>query len=387
MSVARPGRPGQIVTFYSYKGGVGRSRALANTAYQLAREKKRVLCLDFDLEAPGLIGYFEKWDKAPAVAYEQREGLIDLFYSYKEYLGLPSPLSRVLDWKTLVHAVTIRSGDDLFQVDLIGPGRQTEDYGRRVTQFDWRAFYEEWEGGAFIEHLRELFRQEYDYVLLDSRTGLSDVGGICSIQFPTIVVVVFNSSPQGLKGLEGIVASIEAQHRMLRGDGPDRVPVIPLPSRIDRKEEKGEYEQWFKRVAAGRLGQLLAPLSEGASIETLLQRLTIGYVPWYSYRDDLESESESLEDVGANAWRYQNLVRLIYDAPRRMGVLPLVSIAEERIRSKLTDEENDISADLRLLVDLDPAAAPLGSSFGAVVRTIPERHFAVEIKRPAPDLK
>ena len=42
------------VTFYSYKGGVGRTMALANVAAMLAKEGRRVLLIDFDLEAPGL---------------------------------------------------------------------------------------------------------------------------------------------------------------------------------------------------------------------------------------------------------------------------------------------------------------------------------------------
>ena len=54
---------GQIITFYSYKGGTGRSMALANIACILADEQKLkngkgVLMIDWDLEAPGLHRYF-----------------------------------------------------------------------------------------------------------------------------------------------------------------------------------------------------------------------------------------------------------------------------------------------------------------------------------------
>lgn len=44
----------RFVAFYSYKGGVGRTLALANCARVLAAGGKRVLLMDFDLEAPGL---------------------------------------------------------------------------------------------------------------------------------------------------------------------------------------------------------------------------------------------------------------------------------------------------------------------------------------------
>lgn len=48
-------RPHRIV-FFGLKGGVGRSTALCMTAWGLARQGKRVLLLDFDLESPGLSG-------------------------------------------------------------------------------------------------------------------------------------------------------------------------------------------------------------------------------------------------------------------------------------------------------------------------------------------
>src|SRR5438105_13541357 len=49
---------GQILTFYSFKGGVGRTMSLANVATLLAQRRRRVLAIDFDLEAPGLHRYF-----------------------------------------------------------------------------------------------------------------------------------------------------------------------------------------------------------------------------------------------------------------------------------------------------------------------------------------
>ena len=49
---------GTIVTFYSYKGGTGRTMALANVAWILASQGKRVLAVDWDLESPGLHQYY-----------------------------------------------------------------------------------------------------------------------------------------------------------------------------------------------------------------------------------------------------------------------------------------------------------------------------------------
>lgn len=49
---------GRVITFYSYKGGVGRSFALANIGTILSQWGYRTLVIDFDLEAPGLNHFF-----------------------------------------------------------------------------------------------------------------------------------------------------------------------------------------------------------------------------------------------------------------------------------------------------------------------------------------
>ena len=64
-------------TFYSYKGGVGRTLALVNIANRLAEFGKKVCILDFDLEAPGLQSKYAKELQQPI-----DKGLVDYIYSY-----------------------------------------------------------------------------------------------------------------------------------------------------------------------------------------------------------------------------------------------------------------------------------------------------------------
>ncbi len=81
-----------IYTFYSYKGGVGRSMALANVAELFYRRGLRVVMIDWDLEAPGLENYFySSPDELEHVRCQL--GLIDLLQAYKrQYPRLPLPL-------------------------------------------------------------------------------------------------------------------------------------------------------------------------------------------------------------------------------------------------------------------------------------------------------
>src|SRR4051812_44817310 len=59
---------GEIVTFYSFKGGSGRTMALANVAWILAASGLRVLVVDWDLEAPGLPKFFRPFIDDSVVA-------------------------------------------------------------------------------------------------------------------------------------------------------------------------------------------------------------------------------------------------------------------------------------------------------------------------------
>lgn len=65
-----------ISTFYSFKGGVGRTMALVNVAVELAQRGRKVFAVDFDLEAPGL-DTFDVLRSPPASA-----GTVDFVREY-----------------------------------------------------------------------------------------------------------------------------------------------------------------------------------------------------------------------------------------------------------------------------------------------------------------
>src|SRR6185437_8475383 len=76
---SQEGRDGRIVTFYSFKGGTGRTMALANVAWVLAANGRRVLVADWDLESPGLHLFFQPFMDARA---SDPPGIIDLVRRY-----------------------------------------------------------------------------------------------------------------------------------------------------------------------------------------------------------------------------------------------------------------------------------------------------------------
>ena len=81
-------------TFYSYKGGVGRSLALANTAALLVRRGRCVILIDFDLEAPGL----DSFEEFSSVA--GKSGVVEYVTEFKETRRAPEPSAsvRTVSW-------------------------------------------------------------------------------------------------------------------------------------------------------------------------------------------------------------------------------------------------------------------------------------------------
>ena len=86
------------------------------------------------------------------------------------------------------------------RLDLVPAGLQNHTYSTRVNSFDWGSFYERLGGGTFLDAVKKRLREEekYDYILIDSRTGVSDTSGICTVQIPDILVICFTLNRQSI---------------------------------------------------------------------------------------------------------------------------------------------------------------------------------------------
>lgn len=306
------GAGGRVITFYSYKGGVGRSRALANVALQLARRGNSVLCIDFDLEAPGLADYF-KGDAFTWAGSEPDDhaGLIDLFCSYRDNLLSRFPRRGIRGADLLQ---TIKISKTQAEIGFVGPGRQGRDYKQLVCNFDWRSFYEDWDGGAFVEQLKQEFTAKYDYVLVDSRTGFNDISGVCTVHLPDVLVAVFTPGPQSQKGLVDALECVEANRIQLRPKEPFH--IVPLPCRVDRDVAREAfarvaYDSWFEHLLGSYFAKKVLALGGGWRPDEYFRSVAVEYFSTFVYEDTLESLVHHIDDEAGNAWKYRNLIKAI----------------------------------------------------------------------------
>lgn len=335
-----PTRPGRIVTFYSYKGGTGRSMALANVAWILASGSKRVLVLDWDLEAPGLQRYFRPFllDKD----LTSSEGVVDFITDFMLEAITPVAEGETVpaDWYAeradlSQYAVSLnwkfpRGG----QIDFVPAGRQGPDYATRFAAINWQNFYDRLGGGALLEEAKRQASAQYDYVLIDSRTGVSDTSGICTVQMPDTLVVCFTFNNQSIEGAAAITQFVYEQRgrhsyaaaqagaaapaqsaqsaqpaqpaQTRSGDGagpasavgsvyesPHDFRILPVPTRVELAEKekldrRKEFARWRFDPFIGRI--------PAAQRRAFWAAVEVPYVPYFAYEEILAPFNEDPRD-------------------------------------------------------------------------------------------
>ena len=280
-----------IITFYSYKGGVGRSMALANVAILLARRGLRVLAVDWDLEAPGLDQYF-----SPFRLEASSGGLLQFIIGLSK--GEP------LDYKQYLSKIAETNGNELW---FLPSGREgDEDYTSNLERFDWRAFFMTQGGGASIEDLRRRWRAEFDIVLIDSRTGLADTAGICTIQLPDIVVAMFTANYQSLYGVRDVMRLAQQARQML---AYDRMPltIFPLPSRFGVSSEFRESQEWIARFEEALSEFYREWLPKRVRPKFVLERIKVPQVDYFGFGEKLAVIEQGTADPHGMGFIYRRV--------------------------------------------------------------------------------
>lgn len=169
------------VVFFSIKGGVGRSTALAATAWALAQAGQRVLVLDLDLESPGLSSALLPSERRPefGIADWLVEDLVGNGDAVLDGLWSTSTLSRDGD----IRVVPAHGRD---------PGEYVSKLGRVwMPKVQADGTRENWSQRLhrLIERLEAQHRP--DVILIDSRAGIDEVASSCVTDLGAGLVLLF----------------------------------------------------------------------------------------------------------------------------------------------------------------------------------------------------
>jgi len=233
----------ETITFYSYKGGVGRTLALANVAIYLSRFGLNVCIMDFDLEAPGLHYKFPDLIKTS----DLKVGLVDYIYNFTQHSSTSKSLR---DYTVEI----IPSSRNQGKIDLIPAGNVlSPSYWQKLASIDWHhLFYSDHgEGIPLFFDLKEKIKKQLnpDFLLIDSRTGITEMSGLCTSLLADKVVFLFTNNQENIDGAAQIIHSIRQSTMSPRCEAIKIVCAltrIPMPK--DDEDNKNKEQEIIQKI-------------------------------------------------------------------------------------------------------------------------------------------
>lgn len=189
----------KVISFYSFKGGVGRTAALAHVAYILALRGKKVVIVDMDIEAPGMSTIFN-----PNVYQEPKFGLIDYFidrFSKGEEIEKRILITDVFSEVFLneIHGRLFIVPAGILDIDYLG---KVDGFKAHLVHSSSKDYWNE-----LVDDLNNHIKP--DIILIDTRTGLNSWGALAILKISNSVVFFAYPNQENMHGLKVIIKAMK----------------------------------------------------------------------------------------------------------------------------------------------------------------------------------
>lgn len=230
------GKTPPILSFYSYKGGVGRTTALASIAIQYARKGKRVLALDIDLEAPGLASIFP-----PPGGNISGVGVVDFLMEFP-VTGSAFPiedLSYVYDEPSVV-------GSNGGEIHIVPAGVVNSEYLETLARVNYRriAIGTDSSLSQLLKQLRNKIKP--DVFLIDSRAGLHDIGGLALSPLVHRHIIFGLDSEQSWRGIALAIQHLGAE-RVVRNLKQQECVLVQSMASPNQEIREASVQRFLER--------------------------------------------------------------------------------------------------------------------------------------------
>ena len=237
------GPPLRIV-FGSIKGGVGRSTAICVIAAEFARQGKRILAIDMDLEAPGLGSFLLSEDTLPEFG--------------------------VLDF--LVETEVGQELNQQFFADIVGPswlgggsgrvdvlpaiGKRSMAHPQNVLAKIARAYLAETTqqpGPTFRDHIGKLVdaltdQGQYDLVLIDARAGLHETTAAALLGLGADVFLFGIDQTQTYAGYKLLFSHLKMLAAEPVSDWLDRLTIVHAKASMNQSS-RSRFAEEMQNIA------------------------------------------------------------------------------------------------------------------------------------------
>lgn len=224
-----------IVSFFSFKGGAGRTTSLIGTALSLAKAGKKVVIIDLDLEAPGLSSIFFK-------EHEIYTGVVDYLIEKQIHENR---------WNIYQHILSADPsilGDFSDNLKIVPAGIVDANFIQKLARLDFQHLTTNQVGVRLHKLLDEIARanRDLDFILLDARAGFHDIGGFALSDLSHAAVIVGQHTKQTWAGLSYVIERLAKPYNNIS----ERLPLLLVHSMapIDNVADY-EIQQQFREKA------------------------------------------------------------------------------------------------------------------------------------------
>lgn len=296
--------------------GVSKIALISNAADYLCKTGKKILLIDWDLETHCLHYFFEKSRRA------QQAGLIEVFGEFCAFMHKNAPSvteDAVEQWlKDNIgnHILVDVAGTGTGRIDIMTAGLFDEAYTNRANNFSWRKFYEDLDGGYFLELFKKhLKSMDYDFVFVNSCSGTGVYSGICNIQIPDANVILIGHSLQEMTGSAYVINCILKSNYIseYHKRQPIAAPILYAPS-IHNDKQLSKWIGSFRELFGDNIIDLirLRPFQMPPSVDHYISDTLLTDLSTYSCEEEriFEGNLHKIEK-GTLANQVVNLANLL----------------------------------------------------------------------------
>ena len=161
-------------------------------------------------------------------------------------------------------------------------------------------------------------------------TGITDIGGVCTIQLPDILLMLLTPNEQNLRGTIEIAEKTNVARKRMP---LDRLPLIiaPILSRLDPTEEFAAKAEWMDRLSY-ELSEIYAEwLSPSVDLKSFLAVTFLPYIAYFSFGEKLPVLEQGVVEPSGLGYAYATLSALI--ANRFQSAEQVIGSRSEFVRS------------------------------------------------------
>jgi len=167
-------------------------------------------------------------------------GLIDYILEFQRHDDAPGPV------KDILCDVEISSPRQEYSLGMIPAGDYlADDYSAKLNELDWSLIFSNLDGVAFFQLFLKRIQEKLDpqVLIIDSRIGFSEIGGLCTQQLADETVMLSSSASKSIKmtrHLARLIRDSEISRKLDKKEVEMKIVVsrVPKPREIDKMKAK-----------------------------------------------------------------------------------------------------------------------------------------------------